>query len=183
MIAIMSDDILDRLFRTSGRPRRLADNMVLFHRGDPVLSMFRIVDGRVDLVRHLADGRPVTLQRAVASDILAEASAYAPRYHCAAVAVGTAQVRRVPVAAFRATLAADPALAEAWAACLAGEVQAMRQRGEMLAMRTVADRLDAWLDWHGGTLPHKGAWKDLASELAVSPEALYREIARRRPRG
>jgi hypothetical protein len=43
----------------------------------------------------------------------------------------------------------------------------------------VAERLDAWL---GGerALQEKGTWQDLAAELGVSREALYRELAKRR---
>ncbi|SFI57623.1 hypothetical protein SAMN05216525_110176 [Bradyrhizobium sp. Gha] len=48
-----------------------------------------------------------------------------------------------------------------------------------LSMKTVAARLDAWIEWNG-KLPPKGEWVSLAAELAVSPEALYREIGRRR---
>ncbi len=46
-------------------------------------------------------------------------------------------------------------------------------------MPKVADRLDAWL-CEGHLLPNKGRWQDVASELGVSREALYRELARRR---
>lgn len=180
MITIMSDAFPADLFAATPAPRAIPAGSVLFHRGDPVRTMFLIVAGRVDLVRHLADGRPVTLQRAGPGAILAEASAYASRYHCDAIAARQSSVRSMTVAAFRETLADAPRLGEAWTASLAREVQAMRHRGEILAMRTVAERLDAWLDWHDDALPTKGAWKELASELAVTPEALYREIARRR---
>ena len=44
----------------------------------------------------------------------------------------------------------------------------------------VSARLDAWLAWHG-ELPPRGDWKQLADQIGVSPEALYREMARRRP--
>jgi len=46
-------------------------------------------------------------------------------------------------------------------------------------MKTVAERLGARLDWRG-QLPPKGKWVELAAELGVSPEALYREIAKRK---
>jgi hypothetical protein len=63
---------------------------------------------------------------------------------------------------------------------LGREVQKARTRGEILSRRTVREKLDAWLAENGGALPDKGVWRHLADEIAVSPEALYREIARRR---
>jgi hypothetical protein len=46
----------------------------------------------------------------------------------------------------------------------------------------VADRLDAWLAAGEGKLPAKGEGRGLAAEIGISPEALYRELARRRAR-
>ena len=73
----------------------------------------------------------------------------------------------------------DPAFATAWASYLADEVRGARLRAEVLALRTVAERLDAWAAAQGN-LPPKGTWKTVAQEIGASPEALYREIARRR---
>lgn len=33
---------------------------------------------------------------------------------------------------------------------------------------------------NGGALPAKGRWHDLATEIGVAPEPLYRELARGR---
>jgi len=81
----------------------------------------------------------------------------------------------------RAEFTANPALAEAWAGHLAREVQATRLRAEILSLHGVAARLGAWLAAHGAALPPRGGWRILAQEIGVTPEALYREIARRRP--
>ena len=54
---------------------------------------------------------------------------------------------------------------------------------EILSLRTVAERLDARITWRGGEVPPRGTWKTVASELGTSPEALYRELARRRAPG
>ena len=62
---------------------------------------------------------------------------------------------------------------------LSHEVQATRTRAEILSLRTVAERLSAWLDVQGASRPDR-VWVDVAAEIAVSPEALYRELARRR---
>ncbi len=177
MIKIMSENLAP-LF--DGTERRLLDaGACLFHAGDPVSSMYFVADGAVDLTRVTGSGAPVILQRARRGDFLAEASAYSANYHCDARAVTVAVVLAVPVTRFRDRLAQDTGLAAAWAALLAQAVQAARLRAEIRTLRTVAERLDAWLG-EGRVLPAKGAWQDLAAELGVSREALYREFSRRR---
>jgi len=155
----------------------------LFHQDDPVRVVHVLREGAVQLRRHRPDGAFVVLQRAAAGDMLAEASVFAERYHCAALAIAPTRTRSVPVQALRAKLAEDPARALAFATHLAREVQAARLRAEILALRTVAERLDAWLAWQAGRLPERGGWQLLAGELGVTPEALYRELARRRRAG
>jgi CRP/FNR family transcriptional regulator, dissimilatory nitrate respiration regulator len=177
MITIMSK-ILAPLLETS-EPRALDAGAWIFHAGDPVSNMYFVTEGAVDLTRVTGAGTPIILQRARKGDFLAEASAYSAQYHCDARAVTAAVVLAVPVSRFRERLAEDAGLAEAWAALLAHAVQAARLRAEIRTLRTVAERLDAWLG-EGRALPAKGAWQDLAAELGVSREALYRELSRRR---
>jgi len=177
MIAIMSDDVL-QLFE-GGTQRRLAASEPLFHSGDRVVSMFLVVDGRMELTRQTGMGEPVILQRARSGQVLAEASAYSDAYHCDARASAETTLRSVPVSAFLARLARDRRAADSWAAYLAQAVQSARMRAEIRTLRTVAERLDAWLG-ETGALPEKGGWAALAAELGVSREALYRELARRR---
>lgn len=112
--------------------------------------------------------------------MLAEASLYASTYHCSARALTPGESLSVPRPALRAYLSATPERADRWAAHLAREIQQSRVRAEILALPTVATRLDAWLEWQNTDLPQKGGWSRLAAELAVSPESLYREIAKRR---
>lgn len=177
MIAIMHQP-LSPLF-ADARLIALEPGAALFRAGAPILSMFQIRSGHVVLQRHTAAGERLILHRASAGTIPAEASAYAEAYHCDAVAVSAAEVAAIPRARFRAALADDPALAEAWAAALASGVQAARLKAEIRSLTRVADRLDAWRD-AGNAVPEKGYIQDLAAELGVSREALYRELARRR---
>ncbi|QOF75476.1 hypothetical protein IG197_34440 (plasmid) [Aminobacter sp. SR38] len=48
--------------------------------------------------------------------------------------------------------------------------------------RTVAERLDAWFGENDWKLPPKGNWQGMASEIGVTPETLYRQLAVRRRR-
>lgn len=177
MIAVMYEP-LSPIF-AGARVVALASGAALFRAGAPVREMFQVRSGRVVLERHAASGDRLILHAATAGVVLAEASAYAAAYHCDAVAVEPTEVAAIPRARFRSALAADPALAEAWAAALARGVQAARLKAEIRSLPRVADRLDAWLDAEN-VLPERGRIQDVAAELSVSREALYRELARRR---
>ncbi|WP_284165867.1 hypothetical protein [Frigidibacter sp. SD6-1] len=60
-------------------------------------------------------------------------------------------------------------------------MQSARFRSGLLALRCVTERLDAWLA-EGHDLPPHGQLQDLAADLGVTREALYRELSRRRKR-
>jgi CRP-like cAMP-binding protein len=179
MISIMSGNIVELLQSMGGRERSLVEGEFLFHQGDPVTAFFVVRDGLIHLVRHQEDGRAIVLQRAGPGGILAEASLFSERYHCDAVAATSARVHGVPKQPLRRRFRNDPDFAEEWAAHLAREIQEARFRSEVLALRTVAARLDAWRAWYGA-FPPKGEWRHFAEQIGVSPEALYRELARRR---
>lgn len=180
MIMIMSGSIEPFLKSLRVRHRHVDGGQFLFHRGDAVKEMHFVLTGAVHLVRHQADGSALILQRSGPGSILAEASLYSETYHCDAVVFGRAEVRACAKAGFRRLLANDPTFGDVWAGYLARELQGARLRSEILSLRTVADRLDAWIAWNGGGAPMRGEWKLVAGEIGVSPEALYREIAKRR---
>ena len=177
MIFIMSMHI-DQMF-AEGRSQTLVAGQHLFRVGDAVMAVHLVVSGQVSLQRVTDTGATLTLQRAMPGEVLAEASVYAARYHCDGVVSQHAEVRSLPLAVFRRALAADVALAELWAQRLAEATQAARMRAEFRSLKTVSSRLDAWLSMRGA-MPDKGHWQDVATELGVSREALYRELARRR---
>lgn len=180
MIAIMSTS-LDGLFSGSV-VRTLSAGESLFLAGDEVAFVYRVRSGRIALNRTTPQGTALLLQTARGGDVLAEASAYSATYHCDATALEPAAVEAVSRAEFTRVLSSDRELAEAWERRLAHAVQDARMKSEIRTLRTVAERLDAWLSANGGALPPKGHWQELASELGVSREALYRELARRNSR-
>ncbi len=180
MILIMSDMLFSALLALAGGVRRLEPDAVLFRPGDRVRSLFLVTDGTVRLTRSLPHGFQLTIQRAGPGSVLAEASLFADCYHCEAAAVDAARLAVLSRPRLEAALIEDRGLARGWAGHLAREVQRARGQAEILSLKTVADRLDAWMALNGGALPAKGGWRLVASEIGVTPEALYREIARRR---
>ena len=172
--------LFERLHRLSRTEREFDAGAFLFRRGEEVSVLHLVLDGEAHLVRHRADGGRLVLQRAMPKTVLAEASVLSERYHCDGVAVAGTRTRAVARAAVRALLTEDSAFAESWAHHLSHELQATRLRAEILTLRTVRERLDAWMAWNGNDLPRKGTWNAIANEIGTSPEALYRELARRR---
>jgi CRP/FNR family transcriptional regulator, dissimilatory nitrate respiration regulator len=180
MIAIMSLELLDVLEREAARVLILAEGEVLFRRNDRVVSMYLLIDGGIDLIRYQRDGKEVVLNRARTRTPLAEASLYSVGYHCDAVCIAPATVAAIARKRLLKLLDENRDLARQWSAYLAGALQDARYRSELLTRKTVEDRLAGWLEWNGGALPPKGRWRSLASEIGVTPEALYRQLAKRR---
>jgi CRP-like cAMP-binding protein len=179
MIAIMFEDLEPFLRGLARRQRALAPGETVFLQGDPVRHVFFVIAGDVELVRHQASGAPLVIQRAIAGTILAEASLDSTRYHCAAIAVSKSIVWAISKKDLLRRMAENPNFALAFVRRLAHELQNARFQAEILSMKTVAARLDGWIAWRG-SLPPKGEWVGLAAQLGVSPEALYREISKRR---
>jgi CRP/FNR family transcriptional regulator, dissimilatory nitrate respiration regulator len=177
MIYIMSTPLYDLFI--DGDTLAVQKDQLLFSIDDPVTHMHLLRSGTIDLVRHTEHGDRLILMRAQENQVLAEASAYSPQYHCDAIATTAATTKRVPVQQFLARLASDKLLGEAWAAMLAHQLQNARVNAEIRTLRSVSMRLDAWL-MQFGKLPPKGQWQSVAQSLGVSKEALYRELAKRR---
>ena len=175
MISIMSD--WSHIFDDAPAVD-LAKGAVLFRQEDQVRFMYLVRSGVVALERPMTDGTALTLHVASTDMALAEASLFAARYHCDAVVRSEAKVARLPRAAFLDALRSRPDAALSLIETHAREVQSQRARIEILRLRRVADRLDAWLELHGA--PPKGEWIRVAEQIGVSPPALYRELARRR---
>lgn len=177
MITIMRMSI-STLFHDA-RNTGLVRGETLFAAGEEVTDIFMVRSGSVHLQRHTTQGAQLVLQNAGPGVVIAEASAYSSRYHCDAIAAEESVVAALPKQRFLSALTDEPALAESWSALLARSIQTARLRAEIRTLPRVSDRLAAWL-CEGNVLPQKGQWQDVAAELGVTREALYRELSRRR---
>lgn len=179
MITIMLGLLTDQLLAMPGADLRFRAGQTVFRRDDPVRQVFVVVEGGVHLRRHGASGGAIALQRAVPDSVLAEASLFSARYHCDATALAATRLHAIRKSELARRWRQEPEFAELFAGHLAREVQQARLRAEILALRRVSERLDAWLAWNNGELPAKGGWHIVALEIGITPEALYREIAAR----
>jgi len=176
MMAIMSAELDSLLLELKGHDCEFAAGAPVFHINDPVRIVHFMRRGTIHLVRHQEGGAALILQRARAGSILAEASVYSDHYHCDARADSDAVTWAVARKDLCRRLEAKTEASQAWARYLAHEVQRARLHAEILSLKTVEARLNAWIAWNG-VLPGKGQRRRIADEIGVSPEAFYRELA------
>ena len=161
--------------------RKLQAGQTLFRQGIRTAGLYEIVRGKVRLARVDASGREAILHMATAGDTIAEASLFSPTYHCDAIASADASVRLYPKAAVLAAFASDPKAAQAFMAMLARQVMSLRTRLEQRNIHSARDRVRHYLAIHvgadGRTVALPGTVKDLAGELGLTQEALYRTLA------
>ena len=122
------------------------------------------------------------LQTASAGETLAEASLFSSAYHCDAIAATEAVVRLYPKNSVLAALQRDPEIAKSFAAMLARQVMALRTRLERRNIYSARDRIRHYLTVNvapdGRTVTLPGTIKQLAADLGLTHEALYRVLAR-----
>lgn len=145
------------------------------------MSAFLVREGKISLRRALQDGGLLTLHTANEAELVAEASLFADRYHCDAVTEGPTTVSLITKTELMSHLlgseTSDRLSVKAFERT-ASELQNLRTRIEIMRLRKVTDRLDAYLELYG--LPELGGWVRVADWIGVSPPALYRELAERR---
>lgn len=160
--------------------RELAAGAALFRQGDRTIGIFVLQRGAVRLVRVTPDGTAVTLHLARPGEMFAEASLFATHYHCDAIADCDSVAGLYPKAALTARLRQDPEALWKFSAELARRLQGLRQRYELKQIRSAPQRVLQFLRLRGdeqGRYAYNGALKDLAAEVGLSHEALYRTLA------
>jgi CRP-like cAMP-binding protein len=174
-------DELPESVRRQVTVRVVAEGEALFHQGDSASAIFEVESGRVRVVRRTIDDHLVAMHTARPGDLLAEAALFSDAYHCDAIAAVASRIRVYPKRALLTALRRSPVLFEAFAARLAGQLQALRARLELRNIRSARERLLRYLRLStagdGRTLAIEGHLQDLAADLGLSREALYRTLA------
>jgi len=167
--------------RAAAIERKLSIGDALFRSGSKTVGLYQVLEGTVCLIRTDRSGREAVLQRASTGDMLAEASLFSPTYHCDAIAKSATSVRLYPKAILLAELQRNPKSAQAFAAMLARQVMMLRTRLEQRNIHSARDRIRHFLAVNvsddGCTVLVSGTLKELAAELGLTHEALYRTLA------
>jgi CRP-like cAMP-binding protein len=174
-------DWLTQAICASAVERTLKAGQTLFRTGARTVGLYQIVKGKVRLTRVDRSGREAVLQVAVSGDTLAEASLFSSNYLCDAIAMTDAVVRLYPKVVLIDELERNPRVAQAFTAMLAHQVMTLRARLEQRNIHSARDRVRHYLavnaDPSGRTVKLSGTLKDVAAELGLTHEALYRTLA------
>ena len=174
-------DWLTDSLRQCSKLRVLEAGEALFRQGDRATAIFAVKQGRLRLIRHTIDSRPVTLHTARAGELFAEAALFADYYHCDAVAAADSRVHVYPKRALLAAFRSDPALGERFMAALAHQIHSLRSRLEERNIRSARERVLNHLvlaaDAHSRTVRLDRTLMDLAAEIGLTHEVLYRTLA------
>lgn len=169
------------LDQKSLQKRSLARNEVLFRQGDKVAAIYFVEAGRLRLERRTFDGRLLTLGTTPPGEFFVAAALFSETFHCDAVAAEPAQVRIYPKPAVLKVLRTDPESAMSFVALISRQVILLRQHLELMKVRAAKDRVMLYLDLNaepdGHTVNLPGQLQDIASDLGLTREALYRTLA------
>lgn len=158
--------------RTLRRPAGAA----LFLYGKRPAWMYYLNRGEAVMQRVTPTGACIVLQR-VSHGFIAEASLTSTRYHCDALCRTDCDVLAFPLAALREAIDTDEGTRWAWINLLSAQSRQQRARIERQALKTIRERLHHLLLTEGtgnACYDMPGTRMELAADLGVTPEALYR---------
>ena len=171
-------DAFRATLQSSARMFAKPTGSTIFLTGQRPQAMFFVADGQAILSRIDANGTPSVLQKAT-SGFLAEASLSSPTYHCDAFCRTACWLIAIPIKELRAAIERDAQVRWAWISMLATEVRRQRSNVERMALKSVRGRLLHFLamEGEGGKVHLRGTKRELAVDLGITHEALYRTIA------
>jgi CRP-like cAMP-binding protein len=168
----MIDDPFSNLPDTAIRLVSTSPGNLLFRQAEPTTGLFRVQHGCVTLRRTTQAGDTLTLHRASAGDLFAEASVFSDQYHCDAICTVGGAVQHISKAATLEQLSKHPDFALAFTASLARQVQSYRFLLEITAIKSAEHRVLAAVS--AGYLD--GAVTEFATRIHLTHEACYRAL-------
>jgi CRP-like cAMP-binding protein len=177
----ITEDWMPAVIRAVAFERKLKAGEALFRLGDKTTGFYEVVSGRVRLVRVDRVGRETVLHVAGPAETLAEASLFSGQYHCDAVANTDATVRVYPKRQVVSVFEKDPKALKTFTAMLAHQVMSLRTRLQQRNIRSARERVRQFLVLNTGpdgrSVELHGTLKDLAAEIGLTHEVLYRALA------
>jgi CRP-like cAMP-binding protein len=174
-------DWLPVAIRQRSTTRDLDAGETLFRQGHKASAIFEVEQGRLRLIRHTIDSYPIVLHTAREGQLFAEAALFATAYYCGAIAAIASRVRVYPKRELLAAFRRDSAMVGRFMAVLAHQIHALRVRLEerniCSARKRVLHHVALAAGKDGRALRLEGTLLNLAAELGLTHEVLYRTLA------
>lgn len=178
---LSTPESLPPVLRAAITYQNLVAGQVLFHQRDQALAIFAVEIGRLRLVRYTCEGNLVVFQVARSGESFGESALFSDVYRCNAVAEVPSRVIVYPKQLLLRVLRDQPDLAEDFMERLVRKSQSLKVRLELRSIRAARDRVLQYLlvaaQPGETTVNLDRPLKDIASELGLSPEVLYRTLA------
>jgi CRP-like cAMP-binding protein len=167
-------------------PARIGDKSLkpgefLFQKGDTATHLYTVLKGCVRMVRFSCEGAAVVMHTARTGDSLAEAALFSEVYHCDAEAMLPSIVACYDKKCILAILHDSPEKSMACIALFSRQVRSLRALLEVRSIRSARGRVLHYLLLHSEpdamAVFISGSLKDMAQDLAMAHETLYRTLA------
>lgn len=166
--------------------RILTPREFLLQQGDLAKHLYWVKSGRMRLVSFV-NHQMVTHYFVEAGELFGESALYVPAYGCSAIAETTSEIIAISVEDFATALKEHSSLAETYLATLTHRLYAVKSLLELRSISPARDRLLHYLISRRkpdqDTVVLGKSLRDIASELALTPEALSRLLSRLQSEG
>lgn len=152
---------------------------ILFDAGETVTGLFQIQQGKVKMVRYLADGTEPVIHYFNSGDIVAESSLFSENYHCRAKIVVDTSIIRFPKSVVLTEFAASHEFSMQYIQMLSRKIRDLRTLSEIKSIRCAQQRLLRYLISEADSNNEFNSlmsFKDLAALIGLTHETLYRAL-------
>ena len=163
------------------KDRELVPGQVLFHYRDAARYVFALKEGRIHMVRYTCEGNLVIFRIVRAGDSFAESALFTETYQCNAVAEKPSRIICYPKKIVWQAMENQPDLALNLLPKLVQTSQSLKNLLELRSIRSASDRILQYLFFSlvpgQSKVSFDRSYKDIATELGLSAEVLYRSLA------
>ncbi|GAA6621516.1 Crp/Fnr family transcriptional regulator [Scytonema sp. NUACC26] len=174
-------DSLPTALQSAATFQNLVAGQVLFHEREPAQAIFAVAVGRFRLVRYTSEGQLVIFQVVRAAESFGESALFLDTYNCNAIAEVPSRAIAYPKQVLLSVLQERPDLAISFMERFERKIQWLKSLIELRSIRSARERILQYLLTlarpSATTLTFDRPLKNVASELGLSPEVLYRTLA------
>lgn len=174
-------DSLPTALRSAATCQNLVAGQVLFHEREPAQAIFAVAVGRFRLVRYTSEGQLVIFQVVRAGESFSESALFSNTYNCNAIAEVPSRAIAYPKQVLLNVIQERPDFAISFMERFERKSRWLKNLIELRSIRSARDRVLQYLltlaQPSATTLTFDRPLKNIASELGLSPEVLYRALA------